>query len=202
LPVNWHTRIGSFKFPQCAVNPPTLMTVLSRKVHGNAGVFDLTLFDAGALCGTGPCPRQVEPRSGGANGSHVIVFHFSNPVLSCGAPTSSAGTASSDPASGGNDCIVDLAGVPNAQYTTVTLNGVVDNQGNQGNVPVTFGALLGDVNDNGLVDGNDVSEVQGQTRQPVISANFRDDVNVTGNIDGNDVSITQGQTRTSLPSPP
>jgi hypothetical protein len=202
LPVNWHTRIGSFKFPQCAVNPPTLMTVLSRKVHGNAGVFDLTLFDAGALCGTGPCPRQVEPRSGGANGSHVIVFHFSNPVLSCGAATSSAGTASSDPASGGNDCIVDLAGVPNAQYTTVTLNGVVDNQGNQGNVPVTFGALLGDVNDNGLVDGNDVSEVQGQTRQPVISANFRDDVNVTGNIDGNDVSITQGQTRTSLPSPP
>jgi hypothetical protein len=202
LPVNWHTRVGSFKFPQCAVNPPTLMTVLSRKVHGNAGVFDLTLFDAGALCGTGPCPRQVEPRSGGANGSHVIIFHFSNPVLSCGAPTSSAGTASSDPASGGNDCIVDLAGVPNAQYTTVTLNGVVDNQGNQGNVPVTFGALLGDVNDNGLVDGNDVSEVQGQTRQPVISANFRDDVNVTGNIDGNDVSITQGQTRTSLPSPP
>jgi hypothetical protein len=202
LPVNWHTRVGSFKFPQCAVNPPTLMTVLSRKVHGNAGVFDLTLFDAGALCGTGPCPRQVEPRSGGANGSHVIVFHFSNPVLSCGAATSSAGTASSDPASGGNDCIVDLAGVPNAQYTTVTLNGVVDNQGNQGNVPVTFGALLGDVNDNGLVDGNDVSEVQGQTRQPVISANFRDDVNVTGNIDGNDVSITQGQTRTSLPSPP
>jgi hypothetical protein len=202
LPVNWHTRIGSFKFPQCAVNPPTLITVLSRKVHGNAGVFDLTLFDGRALCGTGPCPRQVEPRSGGANGSHVIVFHFSNPVLSCGAATSSAGTASSDPASGGNDCIVDLTGVPNAQYTTVTLNGVVDNQGNQGNVPGTFGVLLGDVNGSGVVDGNDVSAVQSHTRQPVNTTTFQYDVNTTGTIDGNDVSITQGQTRTSLPSPP
>jgi hypothetical protein len=202
LPVNWHTHIGSFKFPQCAVTAPSLVTVSSRKVHGSAGVFDLTLFDARALCGVGPCPRQVEPRSGGANGSFVIVFHFANPVLSCGVATSSNGTATNDPASGGNDCLVDLSGIPNAQYTTVTLNGVVDNQGNQGNVPGTFGVLLGDVNGNGLVDGNDVSEVQGQTRQPVTSTNFRDDVNANGFIDGNDVSITQGQTRTSLPSSP
>jgi hypothetical protein len=55
------------------------------------------------------------------------------------------------------------------------------------------------VNANRIVDGNDVSAVQGQTRQSVGSTNFREDVNANGIIDGNDVSLTQGQTRTSLP---
>ena len=202
LPVNWHTRIGTFKFSQCVVNPPPLLTISSRKVHGSAGVFDLTLFDAQELCGPGPCPRQVEPRSGGTNGQFVIVFHFANPVLTCGTASSSHGTAANDPASGGNDCLVDLTGVPNAQYTTVTLTGVIDNHGNQGNVPGTFGVLLGDVDATGRVDGNDVSAVQSHTRQTLTNTNFRYDVDVTGRIDGNDVSITQGQTRTSLPTHP
>ena len=191
LPVNWHTRVGTFKFSQCSVSVPPLVSMSSIKVHGSAGPFAVNLPLT--------APLGIEPRSGGTNGQFVIDFHFVNPVLSCGAATSSNGTASNDPASGGNDCLVDLTGIPNAQYTTVTLNGVVDSQGNQGNVPGTFGVLLGDVNGSGLVDGNDVSAVQSQTRQQVTSANFRDDVNTNGSIDGNDVSITQGQTRTSLP---
>lgn len=62
-----------------------------------------------------------------------------------------------------------------------------------------MGVLFGDVNSNGLVDGNDVAAVQGNTRGPVNNMTFRYDVNTTGIIDGNDVSVTQGQTRTSLP---
>jgi hypothetical protein len=60
--------------------------------------------------------------------------------------------------------------------------------------------VASDVNATGSVDGNDVSAVQSQTRQPVNSdAMARFDVNATGGIDGNDVSITQAHTRTSLP---
>jgi hypothetical protein len=80
---------------------------------------------------------------------------------------------------------------------------VVDSTGNAADVVgPQMGVLVGDVNANGLVDGNDVSAVQSQTRQPVSNMNFRDDVNANGLIDGNDVSVAQGRTRTSLPSTP
>jgi hypothetical protein len=99
---------------------------------------------------------------------------------------------------------VNLTGVSNAQYITVTLNNVVDAQPSSGNiVSPQMGVLIGDVNATGGVDGNDVAAVQSQTRQPVNSdAQARFDVNATGAIDGNDVAITQGHTRTSLPSTP
>ena len=81
LPVNWHTRIGSFKFSQCAVTAPQLLTVVSRKVHGTAGAFDVDLPLT--------APFGIEPRTGGSNGNHVIVFHFANPVVSCGSALAS-----------------------------------------------------------------------------------------------------------------
>jgi hypothetical protein len=93
--------------------------------------------------------------------------------------------------------------VTNAQYVSVALNNAHDTAGNIGAVGTTMGALLGDVNATGGVDGNDVAAVQSHTRQLVNSdAQARFDVNATGAIDGNDVAITQGQTRTSLPSAP
>jgi hypothetical protein len=101
-----------------------------------------------------------------------------------------------------DQCSVNLTGVPNAQYITVTLNGVVNATGAIGNVSGTMGVLIGDVNFTGGVDGNDVAAVQSHTRQSVNDTNFQYDVNATGAIDGNDVAITQGHTRTSLPSPP
>jgi hypothetical protein len=63
-----------------------------------------------------------------------------------------------------------------------------------------MGVLLGDVDSTTQVDGNDVSSVQGKTRQTPDSSNFRMDVNCTGLIDGNDVSLTQGNTRNGLPA--
>ncbi len=120
-------------------------------------------------------------------------------------PTSGTGMVSSSGVdSDTHNYIVNLAGVSNQQYITVTLNNVHDVAGNSGNVTgPQMGVLIGDVNATGGVDGNDVSAVQSHTRQPVNSnAMARFDVNATGAIDGNDVSITQGHTRTSLPSLP
>jgi hypothetical protein len=189
--------------PVCLGNVVPLTSVVSRKTHGSAGTFDVNL----PLVGT----RGVECRSGGSTNDYTLVFTFPNNLVSVGG----ALVTGHDPAGGTgsvsgtamgpnpNRYTVNLTNVSDAQYITVTLNNVVDSTGNAADVVgPQMGVLVGDVNANGLVDGNDVSGVQGQTRQPVTSANFREDVNASGGIDGNDVSITQGHTRTSLPSPP
>jgi hypothetical protein len=170
-----------------SVSPvPVLTEVASRKTHGPLGPFDLRLpFD-----GSG-----VEPRTGGPNNDLQLIFTFNAPVASCG--TASRGTASRGP--GSNQCTVNLTAA-NAQYHQVVLSDVAREGGGVADaVGPRFGVLLGDVNGTRQVDGNDVSAVQGSTRQSPNSTNFRTDMNATGRIDGNDVSMTQANTRTQLP---
>jgi hypothetical protein len=171
-----------------------LNAVVSRKVHGGAGTFDVEL-----TTGNG-----IECRSGGASGDYTMVFTFANPLTSVGGASVTSGTGSvatnyidsTDP----RNYVVNLTGVTNAQVLKVGLTNVSDSAGDFSSaVSDSMGVLLGDVNASGLVDGNDVSAVQSHTRQSVNNTNFRYDVNTTGLIDGNDVSITQGQTRTALP---
>ncbi len=135
-----------------------------------------------------PVPHNLGSRSGGANDAYTLVFIFDRPVA-----TASFGTNA-------NEVRVELTGVTNAQHLTVTLSGVQDtNGGTFAAVPARMDVLAGDVNATGLVDGNDVSGVQGQTRNSVDGTNFKFDVDLSGLIDGNDVSLTQSQTRNSLP---
>jgi len=172
-----------------------LNSVVSRKVHGSAGTFEINL----PLTGN----PGIECRSGGASNTYTLVFTFANPLTSVSSASVSSGTGSVASSSIGTDAhqyIVNLTGVTNAQRITVTLANLSDNAGDfSASVSATMGVLIGDVNANGLVDGNDVSAVQSQTRQSVTDANFREDVNGNGIIDGNDVSLTQSETRTSLP---
>jgi phospholipase C len=86
----------------------------------------------------------------------------------------------------------------NAQTIQVPLVAVNDGTATS-DVSIPMSILIGDVNASGLVDGNDVSAVQADTRQTANSTNFRLDVNTSGLIDGNDVSLAQSNTRTSLP---
>lgn len=194
----WQTRIGSFKFSQCVASPVNLISAASRKTHGNFGDFDVTLPLTG--------PRGVEPRTGGPNGNFTIVFTFQNPLTNVADArvTSGNGTVTSNGI--GNDphqYFVNLSGVTNAQYITISLTNVFDSAGNSSTtVSVPMGVLLGDNDATGRVDGNDVSATQSHTRQTTNNTNYRYDVDVSGRIDGNDVSATQGQTRTSLPTPP
>jgi len=176
-----------------ALTIPALSGVVSRMSHGNAGTFDVDLPLTGA--------RGVECRSGGANGNYTMVFSFLNNVSSVGAlSVSGAGKVNSTvlgPAA--NQYTVNLTGVTNAQYLTVTLNNVLDSQSNTGNVSATTGVLIGDVNASGLVDSGDVFLVRQHTGQTTNSSNFREDVNASGLIDSGDVFITRQHTATSLP---
>jgi hypothetical protein len=200
-------------FPTC-LPIPVLISVDSVMTHGGAGSFRVNL-----PLPPMSSPRGVECRSStslGA-GNYTLVFTFSANLTSVASasvtahdPTSGTGTVSGSPVVGptasltAKQCAVTLTNVSNAQYITVTLNGVVDATGASGTIiSPQMGMLIGDVNATGGVDGNDVAAVQSQTRQPVNSdAQARFDVNATGAIDGNDVAITQGHTRTSLPSTP
>jgi hypothetical protein len=172
--------------------------VVSRKDHGTAGTFDLTL----SLTGT----PAIECRSGGTNGGHTLVFTFSNtlkdsnPVgnIAATATTSSstqAVTASGNIGTDTHQYLVNLTGVPNAAHVTVTLNGVTDSAGDIGNVSVHMDVLLGDVNGNGVLTNADVSLVKAQVAAggSVSASNFRNDVNANGVITNADVSVTKAQ---------
>jgi hypothetical protein len=152
----------------------------------------------------------VESRGTGAtNNGYTLIFTFPNNLTSVGGASVTTGTGSVSSSAMGpnpNQYTVNLSGVSTGQYIRVTLNSVVDNAGNSGNVlGPQMGVLVGDVNVSARVDSGDVSLVRQQTLQTITgppSGNFREDINFSGRIDSGDVSIARQQTLAVLPSPP
>jgi Dockerin type I domain/Domain of unknown function (DUF5122) beta-propeller len=169
---------------------PLLTSAFSRKTHGAAGTFDIPL----------PLTANVgiECRSGGATNDYQMIFNFANPVtVGGGSVTSGTGSVSSFSVSG-SQVTVNLTGVTNAQRITVTLSNVNDGT-HMGNVSVSMGVLVGDVNGNAVVNASDVSLTKSQVGQPVSSANFREDVNANGLINSVDVAQVKANVGTALP---
>jgi subtilisin family serine protease len=172
----------------------SLVSAVSRKTHGTAGTFDIDL----PLTGN----SGIECRSGGGTGAYTMIFTFSNTLVNVGgvsvAPCGSV--SSSTPGPNANQYTVNLTGVCNAQYITVTLTDVRDSAGGDFNVAQSMGVLLGDTTANGFVNSADIAQTQSQTRQAVTTSNFREDVDANGVIDGNDVSLVQSESGTALPA--
>ncbi len=112
--------------------------------------------------------------------------------------TSGTGSVSSASGNGTNTITINLTGVANAQFLTLSLS-CVDDGVNLGNVPVTLGFLLGDVDGSGGVNGTDVSSVKASGGQPVTSMNFRNDVIANGNINSSDIGQVKAQSGTGFP---
>ena len=180
----WTRSRGAYVWPLPSA-PIMLTSVVSRKTHGSAGIFDINLPPDGS---------GIECRSGGANSAHSLVFSFLNPVTSCGA--SNTGSVVSGPNS--NQCTVNLTGVANAQTVTVTLTGAIDSTGAIGAVSGTMGVLLGDTTANRAVNSSDISQTQSQSGQLVDVSNFREDVTVNGAINSSDIATVQSQSGTAL----
>ena len=140
--------------------------------------------------------------SGIPAGNYKVVITFACPVTVTNATVTpgAGGTASMSgtPTVNNTQVTVNLTNVSNAQTLRMDLLGLSDGT-HTGNVSILMGVLIGDVDENSRVDGNDVSDVQSHTRQSVTNANFRYDIDANGRIDGNDVSATQSHTRTALP---
>jgi Bacterial Ig-like domain len=182
----------SLVVPAHALGPPTLIGALSRKVHGAAGTFDLPLV--GAVSNP-----TTEPRLGP---SHSIVFTFDD-VVTAGSATVTEGAATSGvPVFNGNELIVPLTGVSNAQYVTVAVSGVSTAGGaSGGSGSARIGFLAGDVNHNRVVTVADVGLVNAQLAQLVTASNYFMDVNASGTLTVGDKGVVNGRLTTALPPP-
>jgi uncharacterized delta-60 repeat protein len=169
---------------------PIAQSGFSRKVHGGAGTFDIPLPLTGNV--------GVECRSGGPTNDYQMIINFANPVMVGSASvTSGTGSVSSFSVSG-SQVTVDLTAVTNVQRITVTLFNVNDGT-HVGDVPVSMGVLVGDVNGNAVVNASDVSLTKSQVGAPVSGSNFREDVNANGTISSTDVALVKSKVGTALP---
>ncbi len=172
-----------------------LVNAASRKTHGAAGTFDIALPLIGSV--------GVEDRSDGT-GNYTIVLRLTNPVIAGSASVtghnpSGSGTVSSVSFSG-NEMLINLTGVTNAQILTVTATGVTDINGQTiASVGVDAGFLTGDTNADHTVNSADVSQTKSQSGTSVTSSNFREDVTIDGTINSADVSLVKARSGTAIP---
>jgi hypothetical protein len=174
------------------VGPPIFQGAASRKVHGAVGTFDLPL----SLVPTDP---TTEPRQGPAQ---TVVLTFNKPANGATVTVTEGTATASAPTFSGNDVIVALSGVSNAQYVTVTLTNITSSDGGTGgSASVRIGYLACDVNQNRVVTGADLGLVNAQLAQPVTAANYLKDVNASGALTVADKAITNTNLTRSLPAP-
>jgi hypothetical protein len=177
-------------YVRVAPGAPMAQSAFSRKTHGGAGTFDVPLPLTGNV--------GVECRSGGATNDYQMIVNFATAVtVESVAVTSGTGSVSSFSVSG-SQVTVNLTGVTNVQRITVTLHNVNDGT-TTGDVPVSMGVLVGDVNGNALVNASDVSLTKSQVGQAVTGSNFREDVNANGLINSVDVAQVKANVGTALP---
>ena len=98
--VAWAT-LASFALPALAQSPPLMTGAASRRDHGGAGTFDVTLA-------TDPLNPSVEPRSGTAQ---LLVLTFSKPVTGGSASVTEGTAIAGAPTFSGNEMRVPLTGV-------------------------------------------------------------------------------------------
>ena len=172
-------------------NPVPLIAIVSQKVHGSAGTFEISLLSA----------NPVECRSGGAGGTHVIVFRFSNSLSSVNSVsfTGAGSVTSSGIGADAREYIVNLGGVTDVQRCTVQLTNVTDTGGNQSTLSAPMGVLLGDTTGSGSVTATDIAQTKARSGQAVTSTNFRSDIVVNGSINATDIGQVKVKSGNVLP---
>jgi len=171
--------------------PLTPTSVVSRKTHGTAGIFDVNL----PIIGT----PGIECRSGGASGDYQVVVTFPNAVtFNSAAVTAGTGTVSSTTGSGTTAVTLNLTGVTNAQTITLTLSGVNDGT-NTGDIGIHMAVLVGDTSGDGVVNSADITQTRRQSGNVADSSNFREDVTLDGVINSADITLVRRQSGTALP---
>jgi hypothetical protein len=169
---------------------PMAQSAFSRKIHGAAGTFDVPLPLTGNV--------GIECRSGGTTNDYQMIINFATTVtVQSASVTSGTGRVSSFSVSG-SQITVNLTGVTDQQRITMTLHNV--NNGNvTGDVPISMGVLVGDVNGNAVVNAADVALTKSQVGMAVSGSNFREDVNANGTISSTDVALVKSDVGTALP---
>jgi hypothetical protein len=192
LDADWAMGVTGFSCPENCVT--YVSTAKSSKILPNGLELDVPLNLTGE--------SSVEDRSGQPGGNYTVQLTFSQNVISMAHASVSCGRVASTSING-SVLTVNLSGVGancNASDTTVTVNDVKDDAGNNlGTTCVTLGMLLGDVDGNRVVDSNDLAIVRSQLNQPTNSTNFRSDINNDGVINNADLQMVTRQQGARLP---
>jgi len=167
--------------------PLRIESVLSRKDHGAAGVFDLPVT-----------PGTVEPRA--FDGTTELVVTFNQPPAAGNVTLQGLGRIESTTVDG-NDLTVLIREVASPQWLTLSLAGFGSADGpNTLNETVTLGILAGDVSQDGVVNQTDVAGTKARIGTPVDTTNAIYDVNADGQISSQDSNLVTGAKRGQLPS--
>ena len=171
-----------------------LSSAVSRKTHGSAGMFDVSIPLSGSL--------GVENRTAGPDGTHTLVVTFNREITSGEATvTNGFGAVSGSPVISGSTMMINLTGVTDAQVLTVTLQNVTDTSAQVlADTTVNIGFLVGDVNGSGSVTASDIGQVKSLSGQTATSTNFRSDINASGGITSSDIGIVKSRSGAVLPS--
>jgi len=167
-----------------------LISAVSRK-----GAFDVELPLTG--------DPGIECRSGGPRSHHKVIFTFNNVLTAVDGGAISCGSIhriqidEEDP----HQVQVSFAAADcNAEFVTLTLTGLHDDQGHTlDEVAVTLGLLLGDVNGDGVVDRSDAEEVRHDHGARTDETNFREDIDTNGRIQAVDFAVVQSEIGSMLP---
>ena len=168
--------------------------VVSRKIHGAAGMFDVVINPATPIDGA----IDVEPRA--ISGGHLLVFQFDRFV------------------SGANGAIVrdaagqDVGTIVNQNYVGPTIELTLTDIPDDKRIKVTIdsingtttasasiGFLVGDVNNTRSVNSSDISGVKARSGQTTTALNFKFDVNASGAINSSDISAIKARSGLVLP---
>ena len=190
------TGTGIFTVIGVVASPPALQNVVLRRVHGGAGTFDLPLsLVAPPAVNHSP---TTEPRTGP---THQLVYTYDKP-LNNATVNVTEGTAVQSSSVSGSTVVVNLTGVTNAQYVTVSLTNVGSTDGGTGGTgEARVGFLQGDVNQSRVVSIADLGLVNAQLSQLVTGTNFLKDVNASGTLTLADKGITNANLTIALPAP-
>ena len=140
-----------------------LVSAASRLTHSAAGVFEIDIpltGDSGVEC------RDAQ--------TYQAIFTFDTAVTS-GVASVVGGTATGGtPTFSGNEMIVPLSGVANAQIVILRLENISGDDQLHGDV--SFGFLIGgDADSNRTVDNTDIKALEAAYAHPVDGSNFRAD---------------------------
>jgi hypothetical protein len=172
--------------------PFALTSVVSRKVHGAAGTFDLPISVSGI--------PTTEPRIG-QGGAHTVVFTFNRPLASADVSiTGGAGTLNGPPVISGSTVTVELSGVVDMQVLELSLDATDTSGEPLFGMSVQIGFLIGDSTGDRSVSSGDISHTKSLSGQTATSSNFRADFNVSGSINATDVTIAKTRSGSQLPS--
>ncbi len=176
-----------------APNALAMTSVVSRKVHGAAGTFDIELSATGAAAVESRLPT---------NGEYTLVYSFSADVSAVDGVTVQSGLANVASRAVGpnpNQYTVRLTGVADLQHLVVQLDGVRGQAAALESAPARMDIVVGDVNSSRTVSASDISMVKTQVGSAVTSANFRADVTGNGAISSSDLAAVKAHSGGGLP---